>query len=234
MADTLVGRGGGWVSARLCCSGAEALGFQSVLLCRECRSSTALARPGVAASIGAALKAAELLSPPPKKKPGDARQQPGPSSALLSGDKHPSLALSPECVGQAPAAAPGLKGCPYSHAASPAAGSAAPGSPLPTSLDFCKTLPKQFKSMCRRATPPGACPVLPARCSAPPSPLCPSCGAGPGPVGETRGCRGSWGAGVASSPRPKRGGGDGAVEKQPGEQRCCGTSGHEQSPGSLL
>uniref|UniRef100_A0A8C3CPV5 Family with sequence similarity 193 member B n=1 Tax=Cairina moschata TaxID=8855 RepID=A0A8C3CPV5_CAIMO len=76
-----------------------------------------------------------------------------PPAAL--GDKHPSLALSPECVGQAPAAAPGLKGCPYSHAASPAAGSAAPGSPLPTSLDFCKTLPKQFKSMCRRATPPG-------------------------------------------------------------------------------
>lgn len=78
MADTLVGRGGGWVSARLCCSGAEALGFQSVLLCRECRSSTALARPGVAASIGAALKAAELLSPPQKKSQGT----PGSSRAL--------------------------------------------------------------------------------------------------------------------------------------------------------
>ncbi|XP_072846032.2 protein FAM193B isoform X2 [Pogona vitticeps] len=33
--------------------------------------------------------------------------------------------------------------------------SGTPGSPLPTSLDFCKTLPKQFKSMCRRPTPPG-------------------------------------------------------------------------------
>ncbi|XP_044306845.1 protein FAM193B isoform X2 [Varanus komodoensis] len=33
--------------------------------------------------------------------------------------------------------------------------SGSPGSPLPTSLDFCKTLPKQFKSMCRRPTPPG-------------------------------------------------------------------------------
>lgn len=54
------------------------LGFQSVLLCRECRSSTALARPGVAASIGAALKAAELLSPPPKKSQGT----PGSSRAL--------------------------------------------------------------------------------------------------------------------------------------------------------
>lgn len=64
----------------------------------------------------------------------------------------------------------GLKACPYGHTTSPATGSAAPGSPLPTSLDFCKTLPKQFKSMCRRATPPGACTrgrsglILPAHC----------------------------------------------------------------------
>lgn len=79
MADTLVGRGGGWVSARLCCSEAEVLGFQSVLLCRECRSSTASACPGVAASIGAALKAAELLSPPPQKK---SQGTPGSSQAL--------------------------------------------------------------------------------------------------------------------------------------------------------
>ncbi|PKU37248.1 hypothetical protein llap_12449 [Limosa lapponica baueri] len=74
---------------------------------------------------------------------------------VCKGDKHPGLALSPECASQAPAVAPGLKACPYSHAASPTSSSAAPGSPLPTSLDFCKTLPKQFKSMCRRATPPG-------------------------------------------------------------------------------
>ncbi|XP_038269795.1 protein FAM193B isoform X3 [Dermochelys coriacea] len=71
------------------------------------------------------------------------------------GDKHPSLPLAPECIGQAPAAAPGLKACPYSHAVPPASSGAAPGSPLPTSLDFCKTLPKQLKSMCRRPTPPG-------------------------------------------------------------------------------
>ncbi|XP_030429096.1 protein FAM193B isoform X1 [Gopherus evgoodei] len=77
----------------------------------------------------------------------------GPPAAL--GDKHPSLPLAPECIGQAPAAAPGLKACPYSHAVPPASSGAAPGSPLPTSLDFCKTLPKQFKSMCRRPTPPG-------------------------------------------------------------------------------
>ncbi|XP_037252865.1 protein FAM193B isoform X1 [Falco rusticolus] len=76
-----------------------------------------------------------------------------PPAAL--GDKHPGLSLSPECTSQASAMAPGLKACPYSHAASPTSSSTAPGSPLPTSLDFCKTLPKQFKSMCRRATPPG-------------------------------------------------------------------------------
>ncbi|XP_009982245.1 PREDICTED: protein FAM193B, partial [Tauraco erythrolophus] len=76
-----------------------------------------------------------------------------PPAAL--GDKHPGLALSPECANQTPAMAPRLKACPYSHTASPTSSSAAPGSPLPTSLDFCKTLPKQFKSMCRRATPPG-------------------------------------------------------------------------------
>ncbi|XP_031454005.1 protein FAM193B [Phasianus colchicus] len=76
-----------------------------------------------------------------------------PPAAL--GEKHSSLALSPECISQAPAMVAGLKACPYGHTTSPATGSAAPGSPLPTSLDFCKTLPKQFKSMCRRATPPG-------------------------------------------------------------------------------
>ncbi|XP_066471881.1 protein FAM193B isoform X1 [Tiliqua scincoides] len=71
---------------------------------------------------------------------------------VVPGDKHPGL--PPECVNQAPAVGGGLKACPYSHALSPAP-SGTPGSPLPTSLDFCKTLPKQFKSMCRRPTPPG-------------------------------------------------------------------------------
>lgn len=102
----------------------------------------------------------------------------GPSSPFLPGDKHPGLALPPECASQTPAVAPGLKACPYSHAASPASSSAAPGSPLPTSLDFCKTLPKQFKTMCRRATPPGACPgaglAVSSRPAAPCSPRCPS------------------------------------------------------------
>lgn len=92
-----------------------------------------------------------------------------PNSAFLPGEKHPSLAVSPECTSQAPAVAPGLKACPYSHAASPTSSSTAPGSPLPTSLDFCKTLPKQFKSMCRRATPPGTCPGQSPPC--PPVPL---------------------------------------------------------------
>ncbi|XP_019361487.1 PREDICTED: protein FAM193B [Gavialis gangeticus] len=77
----------------------------------------------------------------------------GPPTVL--GEKHTGLALSAECVSQAPTVAPGLKACPYSHAVSPAPGGAAPGTPLPTSLDFCKALPKQFKSMCRRPTPPG-------------------------------------------------------------------------------
>ncbi|KAH0629920.1 hypothetical protein JD844_012411, partial [Phrynosoma platyrhinos] len=71
---------------------------------------------------------------------------------VVPGDKHPGL--PPECASQAPAVGGGLKACPYSHALSPAP-SGTPGSPLPTSLDFCKTLPKQFKSMCRRPTPPG-------------------------------------------------------------------------------
>lgn len=94
-----------------------------------------------------------------------------PSSAFLPGDKHPSLALSPECASQVSAMAPGLKACPYSHTASAASSNATPGSPLPTSLDFCKTLPKQFKSLCRRATPPGACPgTAPATASRPAAP----------------------------------------------------------------
>ncbi|XP_058027146.1 protein FAM193B isoform X1 [Ahaetulla prasina] len=71
---------------------------------------------------------------------------------VVPGDKHPGL--PPECVNQAPAVGGGLKACPYSHALTPAP-SGTPDSPLPTSLDFCKTLPKQFKSMCRRPTPPG-------------------------------------------------------------------------------
>ena len=133
----------------------------------------------------------------------------GPSSAFLPGDKHPGLALSPECAGQAPAVAPGLKACPYSHAASPTSSSAAPGSPLPTSLDFCKTLPKQFKSMCRRATPPGTCPgaepALSCQPAAPHSPRCPFPrsalrGAGLSPAGQMGCYWGSLRAGMAASP----------------------------------
>lgn len=94
-----------------------------------------------------------------------------PNSAFLPGDKHPSIALSPECASQVSAMAPGLKACPYSHTASATSSNVTPGSPLPTSLDFCKTLPKQFKSLCRRATPPGTCPgIAPATASQPAAP----------------------------------------------------------------
>nr|XP_015205481.1 PREDICTED: protein FAM193B isoform X1 [Lepisosteus oculatus] len=49
----------------------------------------------------------------------------------------------------------GTKVCPYSHPASQNSSATAPGSPLSTSSDLCKTTPKHLKSMCRRPTPPG-------------------------------------------------------------------------------
>nr|XP_005992417.1 PREDICTED: protein FAM193B isoform X2 [Latimeria chalumnae] len=49
----------------------------------------------------------------------------------------------------------GSKACPYSHPASQNSSGVAPGSPHSTSFDFCKNVPKQFKTTCRRPTPPG-------------------------------------------------------------------------------
>ncbi|KAJ7316589.1 hypothetical protein JRQ81_002751 [Phrynocephalus forsythii] len=99
---------------------------------------------------------------------------------VVPGDKHPGL--PPECASPAPAVGGGLKACPYSHVLSPAP-SGNPGSPLPTSLDFCKTLPKQFKSMCRRPTPPGG----PLPCTGPQStPPAPKPGAESPPAGSCK------------------------------------------------
>ncbi|KAK1159199.1 protein FAM193B-like isoform X1 [Acipenser oxyrinchus oxyrinchus] len=79
-----------------------------------------------------------------------AHTQQGGTAGLACHEKRPSH----EAPGKAAKPA-GTKVCPYSHPSSQNSSGAAPGSPLSTSSDLCKTTPKHFKTMCRRPTPPG-------------------------------------------------------------------------------
>nr|XP_033783117.1 protein FAM193B isoform X2 [Geotrypetes seraphini] len=78
----------------------------------------------------------------------------GNSLGVASGDKYSSITPSSEC-GSSCLKSAGLKVCPYIHSTNPEGNTAIPGSPFPTSLDFCDASSKQIKNMCCRPLPPG-------------------------------------------------------------------------------
>ncbi|KAJ1126394.1 hypothetical protein NDU88_004802 [Pleurodeles waltl] len=117
----------------------------------------------------------------------------------VAGHDERCLNISMDCSSAALNAA-NMKMCPYSSLSCQGTGVSMPGSPLPTSHDFCKATPKQLKSMCRRPTPPGeafhtsnhhqhpdltAPPNSPTDLSSQPVPLTPTqqMPAHPGPLG---------------------------------------------------